>query len=272
MKFGALVGVVVAAGCGSVSSEKMDAPAQSDAHVDSATDTPSGPCNLNGPFIGATEVTGATNVSSATISYDEKVIYYTSGTNYDIFRATRASATGAFGVGALAPGTSNMVLAPAQNEPETALYTHSGQGAILVSTRASTTASFSSFASTNISGADAFISRRALYYRTMGDIYAAPLNAGVLGTPARVDSLATSASESAPVVSGDELEAAFNRSANELYVASRSSLTSDFGTATVVTIGVGTSVTAAGFSDDRCRLYVTVGIGNNAPLYVLHRE
>lgn len=261
-------------GCGSVKgAQSSDAGSVDAASVDAAVpDTTSGPCNLAAAFAGPAGVAGATNVGDATVSYDELVLYFSVSQNQSIttFRAARGTRTSAFPVGGAAPGVPDLELGPSANESETALYLQSGQGELLLMTRASSTVNWATLTDTGIAGVDPFVSRKALYFSASGDIRAAPLVNGAPGTPARIDSLATAMSERNPVASADDLEIAFNRDTS-IVVASRTSTSAEFNLGTTVDVGTLTNVHPVGISADRCRLYVTAQVGNNSPLYVLSR-
>jgi len=253
---------------GSIDAESIDA-ASSDAAV---PDTTSGPCNLAAPFANPAAVAGATNVGDATVSYDELVIYFSVSQNQSITttRAARGTKTSAFPAGGAAPGVPDLVIGPSANELETVLYLQSGQGELLRMTRASSTANWANFTDIGVAGVDPFVSRTALYFSASGDIRAAPFVNGTLGTPVRIDSLATAMSERNPIASADDLEIAFNRDTS-IAVASRTSTSAEFSLGTTVNVGTLTNVHPAGISADRCRLYVTAQVGNNSPLYVLSR-
>jgi hypothetical protein len=260
-------------GCGSVtgrsSTQAIDAGSLDAAGLDAA----SGPCNLASAFANPAEVPGATNVGGATVSYDELVIYFSLSQNQNLttFRAARTTRTGAFPLGDPAPGVPDLELGPSANEAETVLYLQSGQGELPRMTRASPTATWSNFTNTKIAGVDPFVSRTALYFSGGGDIQVAPLVNVVPDSVARIDSLATAMSERNPVASADDLEIAFHRDTG-IAVASRTAISAEFSLGTTVDVGALTSVRPAGISADRCRLYVTAQVGNNAPLYVLSRS
>ncbi|TMQ08505.1 MAG: hypothetical protein E6J90_12750 [Deltaproteobacteria bacterium] len=266
---GAKLLLVGLAACGSVKGTQTIDAAPADTAV---PDTTAGPCNLAAGFANPAPVPGAANVSGATVSYDELVIYFSlsQGQSITTSRAARKTKSGAFPVGEPAPGVPDLVLAPSANEAETVLYLQSGQGELLRMTRANPTADWANFTDISIAGVDPFISRTALYFSAGGDIKAAPLQSGTLGSPVRIDSLATAMSERNPVASADDLEIAFNRDTS-LVVASRTSTTADFNLGATVDVGTLASVHPAGISEDRCRLYVTAQVGNSAPLYMLSR-
>jgi len=236
-------------------------------------DAASGPCNLASAFANPVQVPGATNVGGATVSYDELVVYFSVSQNQSITttRAARGARTSAFPVGVPAPGVPDLELGPSANEAETVLYLQSGQGELLRMTRASSTADWANLKDIGIAGVDPFVSRTALYFSAGGDIQSAPLVNGIPGTPVRIDSLATAMSERSPIASADDLEIAFNRDTG-IAVASRTSTAAEFSLGTTVDVGALTSVHPVGISADRCRLYVTAQVGNNAPLYVLSRS
>jgi hypothetical protein len=122
-------------GCGSVKGAQSIDAGPLDAAVPDAI---SGPCDLASAFANPALVPGATSVGGATVSYDELVIYFSVSQNQSIttFRAARAARTGAFPVGAAAPGVPDLVIGPSANESETVLYLQSGQGELLRMTRA----------------------------------------------------------------------------------------------------------------------------------------
>lgn len=213
-------------------------------------------------------VPGAT-FAGANLSYDEKVAYFTKGTNFEVWRSARASATSAFPVGALAPGTPPMILAPAADETERVLFAQSGQGNILRATRASTTVDWGTMTDTGVAGVDPFVSRRAVYYTKSNDIYASPTSGGGFGNGTRIDEIATAQAERWVVASGDDLELVYRRGA-DLVFSRRASLTAPFDLGTAIPIGTMVNPTPAGLSEDRCRLYVNAE-GAAAGLFVLTR-
>jgi hypothetical protein len=256
-------------GCGSVKGAQSIDAGPLDAAVPDAI---SGPCDLASAFANPALVPGATSVGGATVSYDELVIYFSVSQNQSIttFRAARAARTGAFPVGAAAPGVPDLVIGPSANESETVLYLQSGQGELLRMTRARSTVDWATLTNLGIAGVDPFIGRTALYFSAGGDLQVSPLVNGAPGAAARIDSLATAMSERNPIASADDLEIAFNRDTS-IVVASRTSPSAEFSLGKTIDVGALTSVHPVGMSADRCRLYVTAQVGNNAPLYVLSR-
>lgn len=230
-----------------------------------------GPCDRSADFSGEVAVNGAYDVPGATVTYDERVVYYHTGGDYQISRAERASRVDAFGVGAPAPGAPNLVFDPATTVGETALFFHSGQGRLLRMTRQSDADPFSDWTDLGIDGTAAFPSPRALYFSAGGDLYAASLSGGVVGAPQRLDSLATGEHEDHPVVSSDDLEIVFLRGGS-LLIAQRAAVDADFGSERPVDLAASGELLGAGFSEDGCRLYVTALPTGGAPaLYVLSR-
>jgi hypothetical protein len=264
-----IIGLVLCAGCGDVDSHALDAAA-GDALGDTQmiVDVPTGACNLNAPFAGAVTVAGATDVSQATITYDELVIYYQAAGG-TIHRASRSSATGAFDVGGPAPGLGTGVYGPSPNQTDRILWLHTGSAVLFYTTRASTSADFGALTSTGITGAHCFASPHGLYWLFNEDLHRAPLNGTTVGMAARIDTLATAETETFPVVSADDQEIAFRRG-TELVVARRPQTTSDFANPAVITTGV-TFLHPVGFSGDRCRLYFTAQVGSNSGLFFASR-
>jgi hypothetical protein len=206
------------------------------------------------------------------------VLYYNGldqAGNTQAFRATRTSASSAFAVGSQVPGVPNSLFDPTTNITETVLYMHSGQGRLQRMTRPTTSVDFSDLTDIGVPGFEAFLSPTTLTFATgaLGsrDLYVASLSGGVVGPPARIDSLATAADETNPVVSADDLEIAFVRGAG-IVDARRTAMTDEFGDIQSVQPGVTGTIQPAGFSRDRCRLYLTiVETGSSASLYVMSR-
>jgi hypothetical protein len=245
-----------------------------DGQLDGASDVSTEPCDRQAAFGPAAAVAGATDVYSANISYDELVVYYGDGEGR-IFRTSRESRTSEFAMGSALPGMANG-FDPTFNTDETVLYTHAVGSNLVCMTRDSTSADFSHRTVLAVAGSAPFLSPTMVTYgRGVGGtnhLWAAPVSRCVVGTPARLDSLATASGEQEgyPVVSADELEIAFTRG-SAILVARRSATTGDFNDARTVDTGPVSQAIPAGFSGDRCRLYISINVpGTQGPLWSLY--
>jgi hypothetical protein len=249
-----------------------------DSQLDSASDTSTEPCDRQAAFGPAAAGAGATDVYTANISYDELVVYYRDGMQGLIFRASRPSRTSGFSVGSVLPGMA-AAYEPSFDISETVLFMHGDSAPHLYRmTRSSTSADFGDLTSTGVRGSAPFVSPTMLTYGSGKagtiDLWASPRSGDVLGEEYRLNSLATAAEEGHPVVSADELEIAFTRDLR-IMVARRVATTGEFSEAQEVDTGLVKHALPAGFSGDRCRLYISIDDTGMPPppssLYVMSR-
>ena len=227
------------------------------------------------------------NNAEGRLSPDELTIYFYSdrGGNDDVYTATRASTTDAFGTPQplTSVNTTSAEGWPSVTSDGLTLFLESnvsGKYAVYVATRTTLVAQFSApalVANLNFSGSDngqsnVLPDESAIYFvSNQGggsyDVYRAARNSGgQFGTPAQVSTINTPSDEYAPTPTSDELVLYFGSARSDspakggmdIWMAKRASTTDTFDPPTNVQ-----ELNTANFewpdwlSPDRCRLYLT---------------
>jgi Tol biopolymer transport system component len=195
--------------------------------------------STSSPFGGETVLAQSTpsNDNDPMASADQRSLWFHSRRNgtADIFEATRAGASGPFGVAATIPGVDQ----PTTNENH-AYFRSAGSELWFISDRPG--------------GAGGF------------DIYVAKRSGTAFGSPARVAELSSAADDWQPQPSEDGLTVLFASARDggagkmDLWIAHRSSVTVPFGTPSALTELNSPSVDQAGWlSADGCRIWFSSG-------------
>lgn len=261
--------LLLLAACGGGSTKKPDAP-------------PAARCDSTMPFGAPMPVGGLDSTfddEGARLTPDELTVVFArsrSGGTTDLYLATRASVDAAFDAPMLL-GTVNSVnseLWPTLSPDALLLLFDSDRATqkfhVYVSRRADAMSPFgppsSAVALADGDSEPMLANATSLYFTSstrmglgMGDIWRADIDSsGATGTPAAViGGINSAGNETAPAVTADERVMAFARD-GDIYLASRSSPSDGFGTATAVdglaTMGVNEAPTW--ISPDGCHLYV----------------
>lgn len=278
--------VWVAAGCGSVSgSEKRDAAIDS-ASIDApSVDAPGKPCNLDAPFQTPVPVPGLdADTNSIWVSADELTgitVAPVTGTGMDLFTTTRTQRDAAFGPRTRIPASTSASDYGGSLSPDglTLIFNPDSPEDIFVSTRATTTAMFTSATSlaavsTSAAEGDARLSATGIYFeRFFNGAYRlmyAQRNATGFDVPVEVAGIASASATGqdamTPQPSMDELTIYFlstrtgGTGGRDIWVAKRTSKNAAFATPTPVTeLNTANSEIPSGISGDGCRLYYASG-------------
>jgi len=275
----------------------------SGASPDAATDAPSEGqsdaatgCNLAAPFgpmVAIAELNTSAAEDSPRLTHDERTIYFsrqTASGDTDLFVATRASATGAFGAAQpLALNGPASDESPSPSSDALTLYFGSTRTppflGIFSATRPSTSVDFgapSPVAALNSASGDTFapyvLPDGNMYYASnvssvggtgFNDLHRA--TAGAPDTSGAFVNVNTENTETDPIATLDELTVYYLSDESGWHVrrATRTSTAAAFDVGTPV-FELDSTLTTPGFiSDDGCRIYVSKEISNgNTDLYV----
>jgi hypothetical protein len=301
---------VLLGACGSVAGEKLDAAVQIDAppSIDAMIDAPPpARCSASAAFgapVAITELNTTMQDEGATLSPDELTIYFSStrtGTlgDYDIFTATRSSATAMWGTATPLAGvnTAGRERYPMISSDGLTIYVLTGMATgspnyqLSFATRASTSSTFGALAevstlNTTSNDEVGTILPNAIYIASDRngagyDLFRAPGSGSTFSTPLPVSGVnlnLAGMTESNAVVTPNELVLFFhsNRApqvgGGDIWVASRTDVANGFDAPTNVQVLNTTALDVPTWvSADGCNLYITSIISGTYNLYVSSR-
>lgn len=253
-----MLGVFVSvAGCG-------DPSPQTDAAIDAPIE-PS--CDLDAAFGAAARVATGQSMRGVWISSDELTAYYDGAFGLSI--SVRETPTSEFPIGSAAPGFDSTFFDGSTNVDGTVIFVDDHADSLSRFTRATATSDWGSGVVV-ANGLDPAVSLSNVYFATSaGGLFVSAFSEQDFGTPASVDEL-SSIRITDPTISLDDLELAF-RGDFQPMIARRGRATDMFEPPILLDTQLGGFVEPAGFSADRCRLYVTADFGKAASLYVMSR-